>query len=352
MINSASRPLRTALIGLGRIGWQFHAPAVRAHPGFVLVGTADPLPERRAEAEVAFSAPAFASLAEVLRTTAPDLVVVASPTSFHAEHTCAAFAAGAHVFCDKPVARSVDELDRMIAAADAADRKLVAYQPYRLFSRSRALAALLERGTLGPLHLVKASICNYVRRNDWQAFLAHGGGMLNNYASHALDEVLHLLRPREIRSVFCQTRCVATLGDAEDVVKALLVTDEGCVIDLEISQAHALAGPPWQVVGAFGAAGWDADARHWRVRWFDPAAAPPPEPQTALAAAGRRYPEERLPWREETISAEAYPDLDYYDMLHAHLVHGAPAPASAGDARRLLSLLERCRASAAGGRAT
>ena len=43
--------LKTAVIGLGRIGWQFHIPNVLQHDGFELVAVVDPLPERREEAQ-------------------------------------------------------------------------------------------------------------------------------------------------------------------------------------------------------------------------------------------------------------------------------------------------------------
>lgn len=347
-----SPPLRTVVIGLGRIGFGYHVPAVVRHPGFQLVGVADPLEERRAEATTQWQVPAFESVDVLLRTTRPDLVVVASPTAFHHEHTCAAFAAGAHVLCDKPVARSVAELDTMLAAGTAAGRRFLAYHPTRVRSELTALREILAKNLIGPVHLIKRTNTGYVRRNDWQAFRANGGGMLNNYGSHQLDEQLAVLGHPPIRRVFCQTRCVATTGDAEDFVKIALVADDGVLVDIDISQAAAQPMTPWQVFGAHGAANWDAAARVWRVRYYVPAEAPALNRQAGLAAAGRKYVQEELPWRETTVPAPETDENHYYELAWRHFVQGEPAPVTPGEVRQLIQLIERCRASSDSGQVT
>ena len=347
--SSSPKPLRAVVVGLGRIGFGFHAPAITKNPGFQLAGVADPLPERRTEAAAKWSIPSFESLEAMLDAVRPDVVVVASPSEFHAGHALAAYAHGAHVLCDKPVARTVAELDTMLAAARAAGRRFLAYQPARLVPEVRALKALLGRGLLGPIHLIKRARCNYERRSDWQALQAHGGGMLNNYGAHCLDELISLTDAEPIRTVYCETRRVVTAGDAEDVVKAVLVTARGCLLDLDISQASALPGPPWQVCGSLGGAQWDEAARCWRIRYIRPEEAPPPAIQTGLAAKGRLYQTEKLPWREETFSADAFPEPDYYEAAWRYFARGEAPPVTPEESRLLLALIERCRASAASG---
>lgn len=347
METRSSAPLRTIVIGLGRIGFGYHCPEIARSPNFELVGVVDPLPERRSEAEALWRTRSADSLAPLLREVRPDLVVIASPTSLHAEHALAAFAHGAHVFCDKPVARSVAEFDPMLAAARAAGRSLVAYQKRRFLPEIRALGDLLARGVLGPVHLIRRHHSGYARRADWQAFRAHGGGLLNNFGSHCLDELLWLLGDDPVRDVHCRVRRIATAGDADDFVKCLLVTARGVLVDLEISQATALAGPPWEVLGAHGAARWDEEKQLWHVRHYLPAEAPPLAAQPGLAAAGRLYATEPLPWREFSVPGPADNPHDYYAALWRHLALGEPPPVTADDSRRLLELLERCHASAA-----
>jgi len=340
-------PLRAVVVGLGRIGFGYHCPAIARSPHFALAGVVDPLSARRAEAEAQWQTRSAEALAPLLREVRPDLVVIASPTPLHAEHALTAFAHGAHVFCDKPVACSVAEFDTMLAAARTAGRSMIAYQPLRFRPELHALGDLFARGVLGPVHLIRRHHSGYARRTDWQAFRAHGGGLLNNYGAHCLDELLWLLGADRVRDVHCRVRRVATAGDADDFVKCLLGTERGVLVDLEISQTTALAGPPWEVLGAHGAARWDEGKRHWLVRHYLPAEATPLVAQQGLAAAGRFYAAETLPWREFTVPCPETESYDYYEALWRHLAHGAPPPVTPADSRRLLTLIERCRASAA-----
>ena len=73
-----------------------------------------------------------ADLSEVLPRTHKSLVIVALPHNLHAPVTIKALEAGAHVLCEKPMARTVEECDLMLNAAAAADR-LVAVGHFRRF---------------------------------------------------------------------------------------------------------------------------------------------------------------------------------------------------------------------------
>ena len=343
---SPSTPLRTAVIGLGRIGHGFHVPAIRADQRYQLVAVADPLPERRAEATATWDVPAFADVTDLLATVKPDLVVLASPTPFHGEQATAAFAAGAHVFCEKPVARSVTEFDEMAAAAGRANRTLVPYQPRRYAADVRAVKRMLASRRLGAVHLIRRARCGFERRRDWQAFRANGGGMLNNYGSHCLDELLYILNGERVRSVYCQLRSTVTAGDAEDVVIAVLTTESGLIFELNISQAAALVPPAWQIFGDHGAAQFNEESETFISRYFDPNELPPLSAEEGLAAEGRRYRTENLPWRTQSETLVPLSPHDYYDALWRHVVQNEPPPVSLSDARALLELIERCRLSA------
>lgn len=345
-MNSSNARLRTAVIGLGRIGFGYHCPSVAEAAGFELVAVSDPLAERLAEAQARWPARGFAQWEAMLADVKPELVVIASPTRFHLVQAEAALAAGAHVFCDKPVVETVADFEEIVAAARTHGRRFVAYQPRRFAPELVALREILSSGVLGPVHLVKRARCNFERRQDWQAFRANGGGMLNNYGSHCLDELLSVFGGLPIARVFCETRSAVTAGDAEDLVKALLTRQDGLLLELEISQASAWSAPEWEIFGASGAARWEGAERGWRLRRFDPTRAPRPTAQHQLAAAGRLYSAETLPWTEETVAARDEP-FDYYQALRRHLVEDAPPPVTADDTRALLALIERCRLSAA-----
>ena len=292
--------IRTALIGLGRIGWQFHAPEIAGHEAFEFVAVVDPLEARLREACEKWRVRGYARHEDMLAAEKPELVVIASPTIFHLEQALAAFQAGADVFCDKPIAPNLADADVMIRAMQTHGRKLMVYQPHRAGREIVALRALLAKNLIGDVYLIKRVCSWYSRRNDWQAYQKNGGGMLNNYGAHYVDQALSLAGA-PARRIRCALRALVTVGDADDFVKLTIETGNDMVLDIDINMAAALPSPSWQVFGRRGAMSLEDDDKVWRVRYVEAAALPPLSPQQGLAAEERRYGNgETIPWRELT----------------------------------------------------
>jgi predicted dehydrogenase len=107
---------RIGIVGLGSAARTIHLPALRKLSDIDIIGGFDPV--NRAE-----GVKSFPSL-EALLAEAPDMLVIATPPASHAEVAIAGLAAGAHIFCEKPLANSLEEADAIIAAARAAGRKV------------------------------------------------------------------------------------------------------------------------------------------------------------------------------------------------------------------------------------
>ncbi|MCB2116147.1 MAG: Gfo/Idh/MocA family oxidoreductase [Rhodobacteraceae bacterium] len=114
--------MRVLIAGLGNMGLS-HALAHHRHPEAEIVG----LVNRSGvcgEPELA-PYPVFSDFALALAETRPDLVVIATYSDSHAEYACAAMAAGAHVFVEKPLAVTVEDARRVVDCAARLNRKLV-----------------------------------------------------------------------------------------------------------------------------------------------------------------------------------------------------------------------------------
>jgi predicted dehydrogenase len=352
--------LRTAVIGLGRIGWQFHIPNILRHDGFELVAVVDPLPERRDEAlrvwgargksgSVTNGLQAYSDHTALLDAAELDLVVIASPTPFHAEQTMAAFERSIDVFCDKPLALTLQQADAMIAAMEKHGRRLMVYQPHRARAEVVALQEILRQDLIGPLTTIKRAVARYDRRNDWQAFVKYGGGMLNNYGAHYIDQLLYLSRSTA-RRVACSLRTVASLGDADDVVKALIETDSGVILDIDINMASAHPMPPWQILGQRGSIVLDQEENAWQARFFRSEDMSGLALQGGLAARDRRYGSgERIPWQDATWHIADVEPIHFYDACYAYFgLDDAPFVPIA-QTREVMRVLDECRKSAARG---
>lgn len=120
--------LKVAAIGVGSLG-RHHARnyAELASEGRVeLVGVCDLNPATAAEIAKQHDTTAFTDWRELLDKV--DAVSVATTTETHCEITCAFLERGVHVLVEKPIAMTLDEADRMIAAADSSGAKLMTGQ--------------------------------------------------------------------------------------------------------------------------------------------------------------------------------------------------------------------------------
>lgn len=148
--------LRVGLIGAGRMG-SFHAESLaRRVPGAILAAVADPLPGAAQRLADRLGVRAFSDLQSMLDDGEIDAVVIASPARTHAEWVIAAARAGKHVFCEKPMAITLEEADRAIAAAKQAGIVLQVGFNRRFVSGFAAAIAAVKEGENGVTQLSRS----------------------------------------------------------------------------------------------------------------------------------------------------------------------------------------------------
>jgi len=117
--------LRVLVVGLGHMGMS-HARAYDIIDEFEIAGLCARDIAKRTDLPAKWSnIPRFADYYEALETLKPDVVSICTWSDTHADFAVAAFKAGAHVFCEKPIAETVKDARRVVAAAKAARRKLL-----------------------------------------------------------------------------------------------------------------------------------------------------------------------------------------------------------------------------------
>lgn len=338
--------LRIGVAGLGRIGWAFHCKRLGEHPDWTLAAVADTEPARRQEAVDTYRCEAFADIEAMCAGASLDAVVIATPTHLHEAMVMTALRHGLHILLEKPMAPTFAEAERIVLAAEAAGRVLTVYQPHRLGAYFQHLKAVVSDGRIGRVTMVQRGAFSYARRNDWQSLQKYGGGMLNNYGAHYLDQVLQLIG-YDVRRVWCTLQRVASLGDADDVVRIALETEAGVVADCTISQASVGKGPYEFVV--WGTSGTAMQAgNEITVRWFDPARLAPRAVDPSLASAGRKYPAEAIEVREEKVPVNAALQVDVFANLAQAIRGEAPVFVPPRETLALVRLIAQCRESSAG----
>jgi predicted dehydrogenase len=140
---TASNTVRVLVAGLGNMG-RSHALAYHRHPGFEIAGLVNR--SRPALHPELSGYEIMPSYTESLRALKPDLVSINTYTDTHADYAVMAMEQGAHVFLEKPLATTVADAERVVAAAKANGRKLLVgyilrYHPswVRLIAEARKL---------------------------------------------------------------------------------------------------------------------------------------------------------------------------------------------------------------------
>lgn len=143
--------MRIAVVGLGNAANTLHLPALAGISGIQIVGGMDRDAARCEAASQRWRIPVFTEFDQLLEAAKPELVLVGTLPDSHAEYCIRAFAAGAHVLCEKPFVSSIAEADQVIAAAAAAGRRLALNHEFRempIFRAVREAVATKENGEL------------------------------------------------------------------------------------------------------------------------------------------------------------------------------------------------------------
>jgi myo-inositol 2-dehydrogenase / D-chiro-inositol 1-dehydrogenase len=151
-----TRSLGVGLIGAGWIG-TFHGESLaRRIPETRLVMTADPVPDAAAALAARFGGRSTTDPTELITAPDVDAVVIAAPARFHADLVVAAAAAGKAVFCEKPMALTLADADRAIAAAQRAGVELQVGFNRRFDAGFAAAHEVVSGGRLGTPQLLRS----------------------------------------------------------------------------------------------------------------------------------------------------------------------------------------------------
>lgn len=335
--------IKVGIAGLGRSGWGIHAHLLSQLPEqFQVAAVLDADESRRQEAIEQFDCLTYDAddYEKFIQDDAVELVVNSLPSFLHASGSIAAMRAGKHVVCEKPMATSLADADKMIAAATETGRVLTIFQQRRYQPEFLKIREIIESGLLGQIVQINIAANGFSRRWDWQTLQKYGGGSLNNTGPHFLDQALLLYGDGYPDVVFGHLARTLTLGDADDHVKIVFKGEDRPTVDIEISSCTAYGSPLWNIRGTSG--GLKGTTRELEWKWVDWTEAP----MRSLSedpTPDRSYNRDQLAWHEDSWNAEEQVGvsfLNFYHDLHNTIRNGAPLAITPQEIRRVIWLQE------------
>jgi myo-inositol 2-dehydrogenase/D-chiro-inositol 1-dehydrogenase len=237
---ACSKPVRVGLVGAGRIGTS-HATLLARHvPGAELVAVADPRPGAAEDLAAELGCRAITDPAALFADPEVEAVVITASAAAHADLIEAATAEGKAVFCEKPMGLTLREIDRGIAAAEAAGVALQVGFNRRFSADFAAAHRLVVDGEIGTPQLMRSvtrdpGLADPAGVPPWTIFL--------QTLIHDFDALLWLNPGAEPVSVFATADALVApeLRDAGllDTAVVVITFDNGAIAVAEASFSAA-----------------------------------------------------------------------------------------------------------------
>ncbi len=197
------RTLKAGLLGAGRIAQLVHIPLLTSLPDVELLAFAESdLNARRRVQRMAPKAAALADYHEVLEMPEIEAVLICLPDALHAEAAIAALEKGKHIYLEKPLARNVEEGQRILTAWQRSGLIGMIGFNYRFNRLYQELKRRVQSGEIGPLRHVRTVFSTHMknqeRQNSWKP--SH---VLLRLASHHID-LVRFFFDQEVEEVFAE----------------------------------------------------------------------------------------------------------------------------------------------------
>ena len=191
-----AKKLRVGVIGVGGIA-NAHFPGWEQSPIAEVVALADTdAATVKRVGETKGAKELYTSGEQLIKKADVDIVDICTPNMYHCPLAVAAFKAGKHVICEKPLAPTPDEIKQMIKARDKSGKLLMTAQHFRFQGTSIAMKREIEKGVLGNVYHAR---CWMLRRSGAPTrpgFIMKqhsGGGPCIDIGVHILDLTLWMM---------------------------------------------------------------------------------------------------------------------------------------------------------------
>ena len=239
---------KAAIIGCGDVSI-VHFDALAGMDDAELVAVCDTDPARRAAAQEAHGVPGFADYRDMLEAAAPDVVHITTPHHEHAAIAIECLRRGVHVVLEKPLAHTLAEGQRLLAAAAESTAKIGLCFQNRYNAPVQEMRRLLDSGELGKVLGASATVMwhrqpDYYLSRPWRgSWGGGGGGLMMNQAIHTVDLLQWLVGDVVALAGSASTHALAEAIEVEDTAEFAALHSNGARSVFYATLANTLNAP-------------------------------------------------------------------------------------------------------------
>ncbi|MGB5993502.1 MAG: Gfo/Idh/MocA family oxidoreductase [Desulfobacterales bacterium] len=344
--------LNVGILGYAPSVGELHGSGVCATNGFELHAVCDLNPQRLKMAKHRFpEVKVYPNAKKLANDDDLDLVIIATPPNSHAKLCLQMMANKKHVVCEKPLALSRKETDRMLEMAEKMKVHLSCYQNRRWDPDFVAIKRALHEDLIGDLFYMETFVggfshpCGY-----WHSHEKISGGIAYDWGAHYLDWIVDLI-PDPLESVagFRHKRVWHDVTNA-DQERIWIKFKGGKEAEFIHSDIAAVRKPKWYLLGTKGAIiGHFKDVTTYHidpVLYFHQQNIPATEMIPDLTLFQRHASGQIV---EQKMAIPERKDYAFYNNLADHLLTGEPLVSSLKDSAKVVSILETAALSASKG---
>jgi len=239
---------KAAIIGCGDVSI-VHFEALAGMGDAELVAVCDTDPGRRAAAQEANGVPGFEDYRDMLKAVAPDVVHVTTPHHEHAAIAIECLRRGVHVVLEKPLAHTLAEGERLLAAVAESTAKIGLCFQNRYNAPVQEMRRLLDSGELGKVLGASATVMwhrqpDYYLSRPWRGSWGEGGGgLMMNQAIHTVDLLQWLVGDVVALVGSASTHVLADAIEVEDTAEFAALHSNGARSVFYATLANTLNAP-------------------------------------------------------------------------------------------------------------
>lgn len=241
-----SRKFRLGIVGCGWWGTSCHLPVYRKIPQIELVAACDASSDILEMVSRTFAVKTtYTDYNEMLDREDLDIVSIVTPSHTHADLAVAAARHGCNIFVEKPLAPTIDEADRMIAAAEQNNVKLAVDENWRWLPEFIRAKQCIDDGMIGQVYLIQLE--EFVWWTMPEKYKKQVRFLMQEQTVHFID-LVRWLSNSNAKSVYACTRNVSSLEISGESLAVLTVQFQNGALGI-VTDSFAAKGRQYSMKG-------------------------------------------------------------------------------------------------------